>query len=75
MPTPPNWTAAARMTAAERLDELAQILSAGLRRILPEQSISLSAGNRDGFVDFSPRKSGGRRAKRIRIREIHEASQ
>jgi hypothetical protein len=51
------------MTAAERLDELAQILSAGLRRILPEQSSTLSAPNRDSLVDFSPLKSGVHRRK------------
>jgi len=62
-PTPPNWTPPERMTAAERLDELAQILSAGLSRILPEQSSSLSAPARDSLVDFSPLKSGVRRRK------------
>ncbi len=61
--TPPNWTPLDRMTAADRLDELAQILSAGLRRILPEQSSSLSAQTRDSFVDFSPLRSGVRRRK------------
>jgi len=61
--TPPNWTPPARMTAAERLNELAQILSAGLRRILPEQSSSLSAQTRDSLVDFSPLKSGVHRRK------------
>jgi len=61
--TPPNWTPPDRMTAAERLDELAQILSAGLRRILPEQSSSFSAQTRDSLVDFSPLKSGVRRRK------------
>jgi len=62
-PIPPNWTPPSRMTAAERLDELAQILSAGLRRILPEQSSTLSAPNRDSLVDFSPLKSGVHRRK------------
>ena len=62
-PTPPNWTLPARMTAAERLDELAQILGAGLHRILPEQSSSLSAETQDSLVDFSPLKSGVRRRK------------
>jgi hypothetical protein len=62
-PTPPNWTPPTRMTAAERLDEVAQILSAGLRRILPEQSSTLSAETRDSLVDFSPLKSGVRRRK------------
>jgi hypothetical protein len=52
-----------RMTAAERLDELARILCAGLRRILPEQSSSLSAVTRDSSVDFSPMKSGVHRRK------------
>ncbi len=51
------------MTASERLDELAQILCAGLRRIQPEQSSSLSAPDRDSLVDFSPLKSGVRRHK------------
>lgn len=63
MPTPPNWTPAARMTAAERLDEMAQILSAGLSRILPKQSSTVSAKTRDSLVDFSPLKSGVRRPK------------
>ena len=64
MPTqPPNWTPPERMTASERLDELAQILCVGLRRILPEQSSSLSAPDRDSLVDFSPLKSGVRRHK------------
>lgn len=51
------------MTPTERLDELAQILSAGLRRILPEQSSTLSAHNGDSLVDFSPLQSGVRRRK------------
>ena len=66
-PPPPNWTPPARMTATERLDELAQILSAGLRRIPPEQSSALSALERDCLVDFSPLKSGVRR-QRLRNR-------
>jgi len=52
-----------RMTPAERLDELARILAAGLRRILPEQSSSLSPPGRDSLVDFSPLKSGVARRK------------
>jgi hypothetical protein len=60
---PPNWTPPERMTASERLDELAQILCVGLRRILPEQSSSLSAPAPDSLVDFSPLKSGVRRHK------------
>jgi hypothetical protein len=60
---PPNWTPPERMTPPERLDELVQILSAGLRRILPEQSSTLSAAARDSLVDFSPLKSGVHRRK------------
>jgi hypothetical protein len=63
------------MSSDARLAEIGRILAAGVMRLNAAQSRGLSAGNVDGFVDFSPRKSGGRRAKRIRIREIHEASQ
>ncbi|MCA3559894.1 MAG: hypothetical protein IOC82_02555 [Aestuariivirga sp.] len=62
-PIAPNWTPPERMTPPERLDELVQILSAGLRRILPEQSSTLSAAARDSLVDFSPLKSGAHRRK------------
>jgi hypothetical protein len=60
---PPNWTTPERMTATERLDELAQILSAGLRRTLSEQSSTLYVSAQDSLVDFSPLKSGVHRRK------------
>jgi hypothetical protein len=60
---PMNWTPPERMTPSERLDELAQILSAGLRRILPNQSSTLSGAAPDSLVDFSPLKSGVHRRK------------
>jgi hypothetical protein len=63
----PHWTPPERMTPSERLDELVQILSAGLRRIKPEQSSTLSAQTGDSFVDFSPLKSGIHR-RRLRNR-------
>jgi len=63
------------MSSDARLAEIGRILAAGVMRLNAAQSRGLSADNGDGFVDFSPRKSGGRRAKRIRTREIHEASQ
>ena len=59
----PNSKPPERMTTSERIDELALILSAGLRRILPKQSSNLSSETRDSSVDFSPRKSGVRRRK------------
>ena len=52
-----------RMTPAERLAELSQILAAGITRMFYGQSSSLSAPARDSFVDFSPPKSGGHRRK------------
>jgi hypothetical protein len=63
------------MSAAARLTEIGRILAAGVIRLNAARSSDLSAGTGDSFVDFSPRKSGGRRAKRIRIGGIDEASQ
>ena len=60
---PPTWTPPDRMTPSERLNELVQILSAGLRRILPGQSSTLSPTAQDSLVDFSPLKSGVYRRK------------
>jgi len=48
----------ARMTAAERLDEVAAILAAGLIRLRARKSRKLSADWRDSCLDFSARKSG-----------------
>jgi hypothetical protein len=63
------------MSADARLEEIGRILAAAVVRLNAEQSSDLSSENGDSFVDFSPRKSGGRRAKRIRIGGIDEASQ
>ena len=71
----PNPLFPERMSAQARLAEIGRILAAGVMRLNAAQSSGLSAENGDSFVDFSPRKSGGRRAKRIRIGGIHEASQ
>jgi hypothetical protein len=60
-PTPPNWTPPHEMTATQRLDEIADILVVGLRRILPEQSSQIAGTSQDSLVDFSPLKSGVRR--------------
>jgi hypothetical protein len=63
------------MSSGARLAEIGRILAAGVMRLNAAQSSGLSAETGDSFVDFSLRKSGGRRAKRIRIGGIHEASQ
>lgn len=71
----PNPFCPERMSADARLEELGRILATAVVRLNAEQSSGLSAESGDSFVDFSPRKSGGRHAKRIRIGEIDEASQ
>jgi hypothetical protein len=71
----PNPLCPERMSAQARLAEIGRILAAGVMRLNAAQSSGLSAETGDSFVDFSPRKSGGRRAKRIRIGGIHAASQ
>jgi hypothetical protein len=63
------------MSADARLAEIGRILAAGVVRLNAAQSSDLSDECGDSFVDFSPRKSGGRRTKRIRIGGIDEASQ
>jgi hypothetical protein len=63
------------MSSDARLAEIGRILAAGVIRLNAAQSSSLSAKTGDSFVDFSPRKSGARSVKRIRIGGINEASQ
>jgi len=63
------------MSADARLEEIGRILAAGVIRLKAEDASSLSADSGDSFVDFSPRKSGGRRAKRLPLGGIDEASQ
>ena len=64
----PNSIPPDRMTPEARLAEIGRILAAGVLRRIAMKSTALSPGNGDSFVDFSPRKSGSRRARRIRIR-------
>jgi len=71
----PNPLCPERMSADARLAEIGRILAVGVVRLNAAQSSDLSADDGDSFVDFSPRKSGGRRTKRIRIGGIDEASQ
>ena len=60
---PINRDSFEQMGRDERLEELAQLLCAGLKRILTEQSSPLSASTKDSLVDFSPLKSGIARRK------------
>ena len=71
----PNPLCPENMSARARLEELGRILTIGIIRLNAKNASSLSAEDGDSFVDFSPRKSGGRRAKRIRIGGIDEAPQ
>lgn len=58
----PNPLPADRMAADERLAELGVILAGGLRRVLAEQSTSLSAASQDSSFDFlALRRRVGRR--------------
>ena len=70
----PNPLCPERMSADARLEEIGRILAAAVVRLNAEQSSDLSSENGGSFVDFSPRKSGGRRAKRLPLGGIHEAS-
>ena len=54
----PNALDPNRMTAAERLDEVASILAAGLIRLRARQSRHLSADRGDSCLDFLPPESG-----------------
>lgn len=67
----PNPLCPDKMSARTRFEELGRILAAGVVRMNAAKSRSLSADDGDSFVDFSPRKSGGHRQKRIRIGGIH----
>ncbi len=53
----PNALSPDRMTAAERLDEVAEILAAGAMRLLARKSSRLSAERGDCSVDFTAERS------------------
>lgn len=64
----PNPLPADRMAADERLAELGVILAAGLKRVLAEQSTSLSAAGRDSSFDIlALRRRVGRRKPGNRV--------
>ena len=47
-----------RMSAAERLDEIAEILAAGLMRLRARKSSPLSRDRGESSLDYSPDRSG-----------------
>lgn len=64
----PNPVPADNLSADERLDELASILAAGLRRILPQQSSALSAAGKDSSFDIlALKRRVGRRKPSNRV--------
>ena len=54
-----NALSADRMTARERLDEIASILALGLVRLKARQSSTIAAVSENSFVDFAADQSGG----------------
>ena len=47
-----------RMTAAERLDEVAEILAVGAMRLAARKSSALSAPSGESFLDLAHHRSG-----------------
>ena len=59
------------MATEERINEIARILAEGLRRILPEQSSSLSAAGEDSSFDIlALKRRVGRRKLTKRLGEL-----
>jgi hypothetical protein len=54
----PNPLVADRMSAAERLDEIAEILAAGLTRLCAKKSSGIAADCGESCLHFSPDQSG-----------------
>jgi hypothetical protein len=55
----PNGVAPDRLTATERLDEIASILSLGLLRLRARQSSRIAAVSENSSLDFNAYQSGG----------------
>jgi hypothetical protein len=55
----PNSLSPDKMSAGERLAEIALILALGLRRLRARQSSRVSAASENSFVDFAANQSGG----------------
>jgi hypothetical protein len=54
----PNAIHPDRMTARERIDEIAEILAAGLMRLRARKSSPLSRNHGESSLDFSPDQRG-----------------
>jgi hypothetical protein len=52
-----------RLSAAERLDEIADILAAGLMRLRARKSSPLSRDHGESSLDFSPNQRGHARPR------------
>ena len=64
----PNPLSPGHLSTDERLDELASIVAAGLRRVLPEQSSSLLAAGKDSSFDIlALKRRVGRRKPSNRV--------
>jgi hypothetical protein len=57
MPMGPNALSPDLMTAAERLDEIAAILAAGLMRLRRRKSTRIAGDRGDSSLDFPPGRS------------------
>jgi hypothetical protein len=53
-----NAIRADRLSAAERLDEISEILAAGLMRLRARKSSPLSPDHGESSLDFSPDQGG-----------------
>jgi hypothetical protein len=54
----PNPIPPARLAAAERLDEIAELLAAGLMRLRARKSSALFGKGGESCLDFSPHQRG-----------------
>ena len=67
----PNPLPSSRMAKEERIEEIVRILAEGLKRILPEQSSSLSTAGEDSSFDIlALKRRVGRRKLTKRLGEL-----
>jgi hypothetical protein len=66
--TGPNPLHPDLMTPAERLDEIGEILAAGLMRLRARKSSPLSRDRGESSLDFSPDQRGHARGRERKVR-------